>query len=260
MNPTFLFLFAFLMASTGARAEPVSFERIEAFVNSRLIFTSDVRLFRKTIDLRTQLDPLFTGTPVAQAGKSASHSDVVDFLIDETVIAQQFPVTDAEVEQVINEIQATNHLDRPGLKAALKEQGYVFDDYFELIRSSTAKRNLIDRDIRIKVVVSEDDIKNHFFNRLGRASAGSANYQLRLITVTPLNFKTPAAALDTANRALKQIRSGEAFEDVAKRVSDDAVAAAGGDLGAVTEDHLSGPIREQLKKLKIGEVSDLFGS
>ncbi len=243
-----------------AHAGAVSLERLEASVNAQLILSSDLRKFRKTVELRAQLDPLFAGTTIASQGAKATYKDLIEFLIDERIIAQQFPVTDSEVEQEINSIQATNKLDRPQLRQALSEQGFTFDDYFELIRISAAKRNLIDREIRTKVSITDHDAKNYFYNHYVRSKAAGLTYRLRLISVNPVNYKTVAAARETAERALRDLRGGEPFEEVAKRISDDPSREQGGDLGTLSEEALSPAIREQTKKLKIGEVTPVFGS
>ncbi|MFL5815215.1 MAG: peptidylprolyl isomerase, partial [Bdellovibrionia bacterium] len=47
--------------------------------------------------------------------------------------------------------------------------------------------------------------------------------------------------------------------EVAKRVSDDASATAGGDMGTLKEDQMSPLIRDHIKNLKIGDVTSIFG-
>lgn len=251
--------FALFLASS-ALAAPVVLDRVEASVNAAIILKSDVEHFRKTEKLRAQLDPLYAGTSVAAKGASATEAEIVDFLINERLILQLFPVGDPEVEQEIGSIQSNNRISREELKTALTQQGFSFEDYFELIRSSAAKRNLIDREIRTKIAVTDNDVKNYFYNRLSKDSTAARSYRIRLIFVSPRSYKTPGAAKEVAQRALKSIRDGESFEEVAKRSSDDASAPSGGDLGTVTEDQISPVIREQLKKLQIGQVSDVFGS
>jgi peptidyl-prolyl cis-trans isomerase SurA len=264
MSKSFLARFTALIlatvSSTTSQAAPVMIDRLEASVNAGLIMLSDVRQFRQTAKLRQQLDPLFAETTVATKGADASTQDIVQFLLDEKLIMQAFAVGDAEVENQINQIQANNHIERAQLKSALADQGFSFDDYFELIRSSTSKRNLIDRDIRTKVTISDDDIKNYFYNHYARDSGTPTAYHLSIITVSPKNYKTPAAAKDVATRAAADIKSGESFEEVAKRTSDGPNAQSGGDLGVVSSDQMTQEVRDQARKLKIGQVSEVFGS
>ncbi len=246
-------------ASATSHSEAV-IDRLEASVNSDLILLSDIEKFRKTEKLRAQLDPLFANTPVAKHGLNATDTDIVDFLIDEKLIANQFPVSDADVEQAINEIQANNHIDRATLKNALAEQGFTFDEYFEMIRQSTSKRNLIDRDIRIKVNITDDDVKNYYFNHYVPDNSGPRSYALKIISVSVKNYKSASAARKSAGTALAELRHGESFEEVARRYSDDPSGQTGGDLGLVSEDQLAPVIRDQLKSLRIGQISDIFGS
>jgi peptidyl-prolyl cis-trans isomerase SurA len=242
-----------------AFAEPVIIDRLEAAVNSQLVLLSDVEEFRKTLKLRSQLDPIFAGTSIAQKGASATTDEIVNFLIDEKLIAQAFPVSDTEVEQEINSIQSNNHIDRTQLRAALAEQGFTFDEYFELIRVSASKRNLIDRDIRTKVTISDEDVKNYFFSHYPAGDQGNRSYTLRLIFISPKTYKTPEATREAAQSALNAVKGGEAFDEVAKRVSDDASASVGGDMGTLKEDQMSPLIRDHIKNLKIGEVTSIFG-
>lgn len=235
-------------------------DRLEASVNSSIILGSDVQKFRSTLGLRQQLDPLFAGTPIAARGDKASQAEIVDFLINERLITQQFQVNDTEVEQEVNSIQANNKIDRESLKTALRGQGYKFEDYFELIRVSTSKRNLIDRDIRTKVTISDDDVKNYFYNHYSKQTSVPSAYKVRIIVVSPKNYKNAAAAREIAERALSSVRGGEAFEEVAKRVSDDPSAAGGGDLGELSSDQMSAAIQDPLKKMKIGDVSSVLGT
>lgn len=238
----------FILSATGARAAVL--ERLEASVNSQTILKSDIQRFRKTLPLRAQLDPLFAGTALAERGAKAPAPDIIEFLIDEKLILQQFPVTDAEVEQEINSIQANNRLNREQLRAALKQQGFDFDAYFELIRIGSAKRNLVDREIRTKVSISDDDVKNYFYNHYAKGKQTPSAFHAKIIIT-----KTKAAAEEAA----RAIRSGQSFEEAAETYSVDASAKQGGDLGVLSEEQMSPMIRTNLKKLKVGEVSPILG-
>ena len=99
-------LFVSLMTARATQAAPVVIDRLEASVNSGLVLLSDVRAFRATEKLRQQLDPLFSETPLAAKGEGASTSDIVDYLIDEKLIMQRYPVGDAEVHWLVNSLSA----------------------------------------------------------------------------------------------------------------------------------------------------------
>ncbi|MCM0604820.1 MAG: peptidylprolyl isomerase [Xanthomonadaceae bacterium] len=253
-------LFTKLFMLTCLQADPVLLDRTEAFVNKDLILTSDVSHFRRTLPLRAQLDPMFAGSTISARGSSATQGEVTAFLIDDSMISQTFPVSNSEVESEINNIQINNKIGRTQLKATLKEQGYEFSDYYDLIKSSLSKKSLIDREIRSRVFISDDDVKNYFYNhQVAKSGVGNYSYKIQIIRATVANYKSAAGAKETLQRASQAIRAGEVFSEIAKRFSDDPSATTGGELGVFTEDEMNPQIRSQVMKLKIGETSEVLG-
>ncbi len=234
-------------------------DRLEASVNSSIVLGSDIARFRKLQKLRVQLDPLLSGTIVDRKIPNTD-AEIREFLINELLITQQFPVSDAEVEQEINNIQNNNHIDRATLRNALKDQGFDFDDYFELIRISASKQNLIGREIRPKVSISDTDIKNYFYNMADRNNDAGRSFHLQIISVALSSYKNTKGAYQVIDRAVADIKNGEPFEEVAKRVSDHDSAKNGGELGIFTEDQMLPSFKKQLKDLRIGHISSPFES
>lgn len=236
-------------SAPAAMAKSSVVDRVEASVNNEIILRSDLNQFRATMKLRLQLDPLFTDSPLAR--KAPSDSEIVDFLVNERVILMNFPVGDDEVEQEIRGIETKNKITRSTLQAALAQQGFDFSSYFKMIRTSIAKRKLIDRDIRTKVFISDDDVRNFYFNQHASSGKKSSAYVIKAITTKDI---------DDARAALDEIKTGKSFEDTAKRFSDSPSAATGADLGTFSEGEMSPLIRETVKGLKLGQVSSIVGS
>ncbi|MFN7685733.1 MAG: peptidylprolyl isomerase [Oligoflexia bacterium] len=235
-------------------------DRLEASVNSSPILRSDFDKFRRTLPLRAQLDPLFAGSALAEKGPAASDSEIVSALIHDRLIASSFPVSDSEVEQEINTIQASNRIDRARLKAALGQQGFSFEDYFELIRLSTSKRNLIDRDIRTKVAISDEEVRSHYRNTVLKGGAPSRSFTAKIIVLSRQNYRSETALRETAERAIAALKSGDTFEEVVLRYSDDPSKEVGGDLGILQEEQVSPEFRKALTHLRPGQVSGIEGS
>ena len=253
-------LFYTTTALTAPRG-PILLDRLEAYVNSSPILLSDVNKYKHLLKLRSQIDPLFASSSIAQKGEQANHAEIIDALISDKLIEKDYPKTDAEVEQDISNIEKTNRLDRATLKETLEREGYTFEDYFELTRDSSSKRDLIEREIRNRISVSDDDIKNYYYNHIYKSSGAPRSFHIKLITIAARNYKNPAAAFKIAKQALEQIKGGESFEEVAQRISDDSSTKdSGGDLGHLTEDQMSESIRSEVKKLQIGQVSEVFGT
>lgn len=226
-NPIFLSLVTLVLAQhlgplAHAESQVKRIDRMEASVNTSVILTSDVQRFRDSLGLRSRLDPLFAYSALSEKGPKSSDQDIVEHLIHDKLILLAFPVTDPEVEQEINSIQSSQKISRQRLKDELQKNGFKFETYFELIRLSTAKRNLIDREIRSKVTISEDEIKSHFYKQFPSKLGGPSGYRIKVISFSRSSFKSVRALKETAERAVIALKSGEPFEEVARRFGDNS--------------------------------------
>ncbi len=248
-----------LLLTPAAFAGPVMLDRVEASVNAKTVLKTDISRFRETWKLRQQIDPLFSLTPLAQKQSSASDSEIVQFLIEEALISQTFPASDSDVDQAISQILSANKSTPDGLRGALKEQGFTMEDYRSLMRAGKSKRDLIDREIRIKIAISDDEVRMFFNNKYAKKKGANLAHRIQVIFVSMKTYKTPDAAKNAAQGALDAIKGGEAFSEVAKRVSDDDSRASGGDLGSLTEDQMNPLVRDTVVKLAEGQVSQVVG-
>lgn len=237
---------------TPVFAEPVVLEKLSASVNNQIVLLSDVQKFKKTLPLRAQLDPLFANSQIGKKDHNPTVAEIVDFLIEETLISQEFPMTDEDVEQEINTIQANNKISRDQLKQAIVQQGFAFRDYFELIRIGASKRNLLDREIRTKVSVSDDEIKNYYMSHHSKSTAPQLVYKVRWI------FASQQKTIESALFEIKNKRSS--FSEAAKKYSEDSSSSPkGGDLGEMSESQISPLIKKNIRGISIGQVSPILG-
>ncbi len=244
----FPLIFTVLIFSGSAFSATI-LEKLEASVNSQLVLKSDLDKFRKTVGLRMQLDPLFAGTKLASDGAKADDDAIREFLIRERLILQSFPMTDTEVETEINSIQAGNRISRDQLRNALAAQGYAFPDYFDLIRIGAAKRTLLDREIRTKVTITDDDVRNYYYTKYANGKNAQLFYHIQILT------NPSRKSLETA---VAEIKSGVPFAEVAKKYSIDESASQGGDLGTLPASQLSPFLKSEVTKLKVGQLSSII--
>jgi len=90
------------------------------------------------------------------------------------------------------------------------------------------------------------------------AAEGHKNPHLRHILIKVDSAATDAAKAAAKARimaALARVKKGESFANVAKEVSEDGSAAAGGDVGDQTDGFVA-PFKEAADKLKPGEMTD----
>lgn len=237
-------------------AQAVLVDKIYATVNSEVILLSDIEQFEKTKPLRKELDPLF-GFSAGMDTDKPDRKTTLEFLITERLIAQNFKVSDAEVDQEVLSVQRNNKLSREDLIEFLKSKNFVYDDYYELMKVGLQKRALLDREIRNRVNISDDDIRNHYFNTLSKNSTAPMDYNISLIAINFQTYKNAKAAEQMAQETLQRLRQGENFAEVAKSVSDDPSAQNGGELGFLSQDALADSLKASVKKLQIGALSEI---
>jgi parvulin-like peptidyl-prolyl isomerase len=233
-------------------------DRIEAIVNKRAIFMSDVKKFRELSGLRLKVDPLFANDPLSK--KMASDQEVVDFLIAENLILEKFPVSDSDLEMEINNIQNNLRINREGLIGAISREGYDFEDYRQLMKASVSKRQLIDREIRNKASVSEDELKTEYNSNRSADKKFEGSLHLHLIKITKKNYKTPKFAKELHDAALADLGKGTAFDEVAKKTSDDSSASNGGDLGFLSYQDMNLSLQREVQKTlskKVGQGTNI---
>lgn len=233
-------------------------DRILAIVNADPIIRSDIETFRKTYSLRKELDP-FLGFVEPTLTANENDSRIVNYLIQEQLISQMFKASDQDVEAKIIEVMRSNSLDKTSLITFLKSRGFKYDDYYQLMKSSIEKQQFLNREIRERVNISDDDVRNHYFNSGKVSKNESLEYSLQMIYVDESNYKSTRYALETANAAHKSVTSGESFTDVARRTSDDPSAKQGGEIGFISSESLNPALLKAVRGMKIGAVSPVVG-
>jgi len=242
---------------SSAHAEVV--DRIEAIVNKKAIFKSDIARFRKLAPLRIKVDPIFANSAIAKESHP-SDTEVMNFLIDEELIAEKFPVSDSDVEQEVNGIQNNLHIDREALRGALSREGFQFDDYFSLMRISLAKRQLIDREIRNKAAVSDDDIRAEYNLEHAGSKSFRGSFHVFLIQIPKARFKTSALAKTEAGRALEDLKKEDAgktssFKKIAQEYNENE---SDGDLGYLPYREMSSTLQKEVRNLGTQKISPIF--
>lgn len=247
-------LFAILLSE---QAQAILVDRIAAIVNQDVILLSDIRKFHETLPLRRELDPLFGFSQDLDSSKS-DPTKTLEFLIQERLIGQAFKKADEDVEREVLVVQKNTGLTKDQLTEFLKGKGFQYRDYFELMRIGLQKRDLLDREIRSRVNITDDDVKNHYVNSIKQTEQANLDYNIQLIALNYSTYKTKKAAQEVAESALLAIQQGEPFAEVARRYSDDLSAQNGGELGFLPTDQLAKPLQDQITKMKIGQTSSLI--
>ncbi len=198
--------------------------------------------------------------PVEQRG---TRSDVLRGMIEEALLTaefqrQQITADDEDTQYYIERVLEMNRSSRPEVERALAEIGLRWSDYFERMRFEVEKLALINREIRSRVHVTDEEVERYWQESAERdRPPGMEVSQIFVALPADGNAAGTAAArqaIDEAHRAIGE--SG--FARAAKSYSQAPTASEGGRLGSFERGTLAPGFEDQLANLKPGEYTQPF--
>ena len=240
-----------------SRSTPVrTGDYIVAVVNQELVTASELqaRISRVRDDAARQRASL---PPDDQLRR-----EVLDVLIDERVQLTHARdsgtrIDDAELDRAVNNVAVQNQITMAQLRERLRREGIDYARFRNNVRDQMLTERVREREVQARIRITDAEIDAFLEQRRAAASA-TAEYNVAQILVT---VPEGASAEETARRreraegAKKRVAAGEAFEAVARELSEDANRAAGGVLGLRSADRLPDVFVEVVRKLDAGEVA-----
>ncbi len=263
----FLCLPALVLVGTPVDAEVV--DRVVAEVNNEVITLSEVEeegqgIFKKiALEVPAQ-DRL---SAVEQVRKNILRSLIDKKLIEQEAAKQSINVTDKEVDESFEQVLKANRLSRDELLRELDENGINEAAYRDNLKSQLYQSKLVNRDVRSKIVVTEEDILDYYDTSYTKHIPEGGYYLLQIGIdwgETESEDQDPAvveerkqSARQRAERVHKLALSGSDFKELARKFSDLPSAAEGGDIGVFEEEEMASYMRNAVTSLAPGEVSSI---
>ena len=251
-----LILLAFLLLNPEAVFPEASVvEKIVAIVNDEVILLSELESVLGP--LRRQYEATYEEE---ESGKRLARvkEEILNKLIDTRILLQEaisrsVEISPQEVKAMLeNAKKAFASEDK--FKKALQEQNLTLDDFSKRLEDQLCIKRLVDYEVKLKLSVDIEDIRNYYETNRGEFFHGT-QYRVRHILIKDI----PGEEVEKrAQEVLAKIKEGEDFSILARKYSEDPKASSGGDLGFLEEDKLIPEIREVIKVLKVGEVSDII--
>ncbi len=167
----------------------------------------------------------------------------------------QLEVNDAQVDGAIEDIKQRNHFDDTQLDLALAGQGLDRAGFKAQIRRELESMQVLNYQVRSKVKVSEDDLRNWYQTHPG-AFGGEEELHVRHLFL-PLAESAPPAAVQAAQglaeRLQKRLQAGEDFAALVRETS----KGTDGDLGWLKRGQIQKQLEDAFVDLKDGQVSRL---
>jgi peptidyl-prolyl cis-trans isomerase SurA len=247
------------LSTTPSRV--VTVDRIVAVVNDEVITQNDLN---ERVNLVVhQIQRQGGQLPPADV---LSHQ-ILERMINDLVQVQLakengIKVDDATLDRTIERIAAENNMQLSQFRQALERDGIVYTRFRDDIRNEITIQRLRERDVDGRVTVSESEVDNFLATQNAQAG-GDVEYRLSHILVLVPEQASPEqieAKRARAEEALKEIKGGAEFAQVAAGFSDAQDALQGGVLGWRAPARMPTVFAEVVRTMKAGDVSPVLRS
>jgi peptidyl-prolyl cis-trans isomerase SurA len=246
-------------AAAPQRATPL--DRVVAVVNDEAITQYELDDARRLVQqqLRQQ--------NVQQPAADVLDKQVLERLVTERALLQYakesgIKVDDAMVERTIQRIAEDNKLTPEGLRQELAKEAITYAKYRDDVRNEIIVQRLREREVESRINVNDAEVDNYLAT-IKAQTGGDAEYRLaHILVLVPeqASAEQIEAKRRRAEEALKNIRSGADFGQVAAGFSDATDALSGGNLGWRPGARLPTVFAEQVRSMKPGDVSPVLRS
>ncbi len=249
-------------ACAPAAAETELVDRIVAIVNDDVIslydLEADMRPYREQIEAMGY-DENREMRMILKLREDLLNQLIDEKLTDQEVKKYKITVSDAEIDAFLETIKKNSFGSDENFQAALARDGLTLEDYRARVRERMLRTQLLNREVKSKVVITEDDVRAYYEAHRGQYG-GEMRYHLKHILMRAPEGTDPArreAVRAEMRSILDRVKAGESFESLADRYSDPTLTLKGGELGTFALSSLSPRIQEAVRGLSQGEVTPL---
>ena len=187
---------------------------------------------------------------------------VLDALIDERVIITNaresgLRVEEAEIDRAVQNIAAQNQISMEVLRQRLAAEGMDYARFRATLRDQIMIERMREREVYRRIQISDEEVDKILDEERARINAAAETNLAQILVTVPerADEATVAARRERVMAALARVRGGEAFDAVAREVSEDGNRARGGEIGLLPAARLPDVFIEATCLLRPGEVT-----
>jgi peptidyl-prolyl cis-trans isomerase SurA len=248
-------------AAAAQPARTVALDRVVAVVNDEAVTQFELDEAKRIVTQQLKQQN------VQQPAADVLDKQVLERLVTEHALLQfakesGVKVDDTQVERTIQRIAEENKLTLQGLRDALAKDNVPYAKYREDVRNEIIVQRLREREVENRITVSDAEVDNYIATTKAQAG-GDAEYRLAHILVLVPEQATAdqiEAKRKRAEEALRNVRDGTDFAQVAAGFSDASDALSGGNLGWRSGARLPTVFAEVVRSMKVGDVSAVLRS
>jgi len=246
---------------TNAPSSVITVDRVIAVVNDEAVTQYELDDARRVV--QQQLKQQKVQPPPADV----LDKQVLERLITQRALLQQakedgVKIDDGQVERAIQRIATENKLSTEEFRKVLAQENIPYAKYRDDIRNEMVIQRLREREVDSKIQVSDAEV-DQYLATLKAQNAGETEYRIAHILVTVPEQATAEQIENRRQRAeeaLRSIRSGADFAQIAAAFSDATDALQGGNLGWRSGARLPTVFADTVRVQKVGTVSGVLRS
>ncbi len=249
----FIFLFSLQAGSI--------FEEIVARVNSDVITKSEYDKNQEMV--KQQLRKNLKGNEYDQTVEKYE-KEILRNMIDEALLVQKANelslTADSTVIKTLDDIRRDNNLpDLEALDKLMIQQGVDPVEFKENLKKNNLRDQVMGREVYQRLSVTGEEISKYYDEHKQEFDRPEQVAISEILILTEGKNRALVPSLEAkAQEALKKARSGEKFDELAKKYSDGPTAKDGGDLGFFTRGKMVKELEDSAFKLRRGQVSDII--
>jgi peptidyl-prolyl cis-trans isomerase SurA len=185
-------------------------------------------------------------------------------LIDQSLLVQRGKDMGINVEpdviKKLDQLRQQNKIDSmEDLEKAVTAQGSNWEDFKNNIRNGILTQRVISNEVGSHITIGKDEV-GKYYNEHKKEFIRPEQVALREIEVSTEGKKDEdlPELKKKAETALKRVKDGEDFGEIAKRFSDSGTAKQGGFLGVYKRGELSKALEDIVFKMKKNELTDVM--
>ncbi len=254
-------LCASALTPAHAQSRAVLIDRVIAIVNDEVITRHELNNQKRAVLAQLQRQG------VKPPAESDFDAQVLERFINERVQLQHAKETGIRADEetvtaALQNIASQNKMSMQQFAQTLKADGLTVEQFREELKNDIILNRVRDREVDSRVVVTDGEIDGYLATAKLQGNL-QAEYQLAHILVLVPEQATPDQVelrRKRAEEALKQVKAGTAFSQVAAVFSDTNDASQGGALGWRKADRLPTIYAEAAEKLPVGGTSEVLRS
>jgi peptidyl-prolyl cis-trans isomerase SurA len=239
-------------------------DRVVAVVNDEVVTLSELN--GAFAPYQERLEAAYKG-PAREKAATETRLTILNRMIDDLLMEQQcrkagIVVRDEDVNNAIDDILKRRNVSREDLRKALDRDGITLDAYRKGMRDQLMRVRLVQREIKSKVAVSDEEI-GEYYRKHREDYEGKEAVRIKQILILVPKDADPAVREKLRNEAAaihRRLLNGEPFEVISANHSQGPAANAGGDIGFIDKGMMLPEVEEVAFRLPLNQISPVIES